>query len=766
MSRRIIITSVVAGVVAVAAAAGGFAYVAHREQARLDQEARTSADRFAGAWSQRDVKDIAYAGRSADQVAASFKTTTAGLGTLPVKVTVASLTRDGDKATGGLSVAWTVAEGSTWTYSMPISLQRDSSEGGSNKAWVVVAKEGASMWAPGLDATATLAAERTWGKRGDVLDRNGSPILSDGKVLDIVIDPARATAQSITGLESVVEAPAGKLVAKLNAAKASGSKAPIFVITYREKDFLERKAQLDDLVGVIYPSRVQPLGPTSTFARPLLGGYGPVTAEAIKKAEGRYVAGDYAGLSGLQGQYDGTLGGTPGVSVTASDKPEAPLFEKAATAGAQMTLTLNRKTQDAAEAALAGSVKVRSSLVAVDVKTGELLAVANSPTSDTNLALVGRYAPGSTLKVATTYSLLSKGKRLSPSTMVPCPKTTVVDGTTVKNYEDESRGQVPFWVDFAHSCNTAFTQLAVTMGNSDVHDAAAALGVGSGWDKHLGIAGTFGGSVPVATSKTERATTGFGQARTEASPAALAVMAASVARGSYIEPALIRSPAVAGADRTPKPLDAKAAGQLRDLMRLVVTSGTGDALKSVPGGAVYGKTGTAEYGTRPLRQPAPGSSAGRARWRSRCWWKRARAAPRSRRPSPRPSWRTSGADSADCVAVSRSPAAEATRFRTAHEIPDRPRDSGPPTRFRTAHEIPDRPRDSTFTYGIRCATRNLVAASSRDTTKPPGRGRGALCEDDWSVAATAVRSEGLLDQNASGIRGPEPSRPGDPSDPG
>ena len=75
-------------------------------------------------------------------------------------------------------------------------------------------------------------------------------------------------------------------------------------------------------------------------------------------------------------------------------------------------------------------------------------------------------------------------------------------------------------------------------------------------------------------------------------------MAASVARGSYIEPALIRSPAVAGADRAPKPLDAKAAGQLRDLMRLVVTNGTATMpLKGVPGGPVYGKTGTAEYGS-------------------------------------------------------------------------------------------------------------------------------------------------------------------------
>jgi len=591
MSRRIIIVSVVAGVVVVAGAAGGFAFVAHGEQVRLDKDARTAADQFAAAWSHRDVLKVGYAGRTADQVAASFKSTTAGLGGAPVKVAVTSLTRDGDKANGKLSVAWTVAEGSTWAYTVPISLQRNDIE-----LWDVVAKEGASMWAPGLGAKAKLVAARTWGKRGDVLGRDGSPLVSDGTVYDVAIDPARASAQTVAELEKVVGEPGGKLVAKLNAAKASGSKAPIFVIAYREVDFQTRKTQLDALKGVIYPPREQPLGPTSTFARPLLGSYGPVTAETITNGKGRYVAGDYAGLSGLQGQYDAELGGTPGVKVTASDRPEAPLFEKAATAGAPMTLTLDLKTQDAAELALAGSKLVPSALVAVDVLTGDLLAVANSPSFGSNRALQGRYQPGSTLKVATTYSLLGKG--LSPSKPVSCPPSVVVDGYTVKNYEAEKLGQVPFSVDFALSCNTAFTQLAATMGDSDVHDAAAALGVGSGWDKHLGIAGTFGGSVPVATSKTERAATAFGQSKTEASPVSLAVMVASVARGSYIEPALIRTPAVAGADRTPKPLDAKVVGELRPLMRLVVTNGTGTALKSVVGGPVFGKTGTAEYGSK------------------------------------------------------------------------------------------------------------------------------------------------------------------------
>jgi len=589
MSRRNIIASVVAGVVLVAAAAGGFAFLKHREQVSLDQAARSSADRFAGGWSHRSVQDVEYSGQPADQVAAGFKRTTVGLGSGPVKVTVTKLTRDGDTAKGSLSVEWTVAEGTSWAYPMPISLQRNDSG-----AWAVVVSPRASMWAPGVGAKATLVAARTWGKRGDVLDRNGVPILSVSKVYDVAIDPARASASTVAALETLVGEPAGSLVAKLSAAKASGANGAIPVIAYRESDFQARRARLDALVGVIYPPRQQPLAPTSTFARPLLGSYGTVTAETLKNGKGRYVAGDYAGLSGLQGQYDAALGGTPGVRVTASDKPGVPLFEKAAIAGTPMTLTLDTKTQEAAEATLAGSGSVPSALVAVDVATGDLLAVANSPTFGADRALTSRYAPGSTLKVATTYSLLTKG--LSPSKPVLCPPSAVVDGLTMRNYERESLGLVPFSVDFAKSCNTAFVGLAATMGESDVHDAAAALGVGAGWDKHLGIAGAFGGSVPVATSKVEKAATAFGQAKTSVSPASLAVMAASVARGSYIEPALIRTPAVAGADRAPKPLNAKAAGELRSLMRLVVTQGTATAaLGSVPG--VFGKTGTAEYGT-------------------------------------------------------------------------------------------------------------------------------------------------------------------------
>jgi cell division protein FtsI/penicillin-binding protein 2 len=587
MSRRNVIASAVAGVVALSAAAGGFAYVHHRSEVRLDQAARTSADRFAAAWSHRDVQGITYAGLPAAQVAASFKRTTAGLGSATAKVAVTSLDRDGDKATGKLSVAWTVAKGQTWTYAMPVTVKLKD-----NGTWGVATLDGASMWAPGLSAKAKLVATRTSGSRGDILDRHGVPIMSFGKVRDITIDPARASAATVTELAKLLQEPAAPLVAKLNAAKAAKSSAGIPVITLRDAAYQEILPRLDALVGVVYPSREQPL---TTYAKAVLGSYGPVTAETIKAGKGRYVAGDYAGLSGLQGQYNQVLSGISGIKVTSSDKPGTPLLEKPAVSGKAMKLTLDAKTQKAAESAL-GNGASPAALVAVDVSTGDLLAVANSPAGGMNRALLSRYAPGSTLKVATTYSLLTKG--LTPSTPVSCPAAVVVEGSTMRNYEHESLGNVPFSVDFAHSCNTAFVSLSLGMGHSDVRTAAAALGVGAGWEKHLGVDGAFAGSVPVSTSKTERAANGFGQAKTEASPAALAVMAASVARGSYIEPALISSPAVAGANRTPKPLNAKAASDLRGLMRLVVTSGTAKvAMAGTPGGPVFGKTGTAEYGT-------------------------------------------------------------------------------------------------------------------------------------------------------------------------
>jgi hypothetical protein len=84
-----------------------------------------------------------------------------------------------------------------------------------------------------------------------------------------------------------VNEPAGSLVTKLTAAKTARSLGAIPVITPPAAAFSSLRPQLDALIGVIYPSRRQPL---AALARQLLGSYGPVTAETIRNSKGRYVA--------------------------------------------------------------------------------------------------------------------------------------------------------------------------------------------------------------------------------------------------------------------------------------------------------------------------------------------------------------------------------------------------------------------------------------------------------------------------------------------
>jgi len=593
MDRRVVGGVTAAALVAAAAGAGLWWRHSSAEQA-ADRAARAEVAAFAQAWQRRSFTEpaVVFSAGTPATVQADFARATQGLGTGPVTVHPETVRRDGDRATATLEVTWNLAGGVAWSYDVPVATTR----GTGDDRWVVDVPADRSLWHPELGPGDTLTARRTWGERGDLLDGGGTALMPMGKVYPVQIDPSRATEATVRALEKLVDEPVGSLVAKLTAAKKSGSKAPIPVITYRQADFDDRRSALDALTGVIYPAREQPLAQSRTFGQPLLGSFGPVTAEMVTQGKGRYAAGDYAGTSGLQGRYDEVLGGTAGVTVTSSGRPGTPLFEKAAVDGTDVKTTLDPDVQSAAESALTKTGDVPSALVAVDVKTGDVLASANSPALGFDRAITGRYPPGSAFKVATTYSLLSTGK-VTPSTPVTCPKTFVVDGRSYKNFEGEELGTPTFADDFAHSCNTAFVQVAAELADGDLTTAAKALGIGAGWAGALGVANAFDGSVPSNNGKTDKASASIGQGRNLVSPLALAVMAGSVARGSFVPPALVTEPRPEGTDRAPRELDDGVLAQLRTLMGRVVGDGTATVLRGTPGGTVRGKTGTAEFGS-------------------------------------------------------------------------------------------------------------------------------------------------------------------------
>ncbi|CCH79243.1 Penicillin-binding protein transpeptidase [Nostocoides japonicum T1-X7] len=584
MSRRWV-AAIVAVVLVIAVGAGGGFWWWHREQQK-DDAARAVLTALAAGWAKKSLTDPAVPFQDT-AVRDTFRPTFAGMGSAPVTAKVDGFSRSGDAATATIDVSWKVSDDRTWTYRAPFGAAYDGTH------WVVTTRGTGSPWVPGIAAEDTVSLDRVWGARGDILADDGTALMPMGEVYPVQLDPTRATAATARALEKLTDQKAGSLVTQLAKAKAAGSQAPIPVITYRKADFDKRRDALDALKGVIYPKTEQPLARTRTFGQPLLGSFGPVTAEMVEKGDGRYAASDRAGTSGLQGQYDAVLGGTPGIQVTSSTGKV--LSEEKPVDGKDIRTSLRPAVQEAAEKALASTGSTPSALVAVDVRSGHVVAVANNPELGFDRALTGQYPPGSTMKVATTYALLT-GHKATPATRTSCPKTYTVDGRAFHNFEGESLGTPTLQLNFAHSCNTAFIQLGEKLDNTALRTAAKALGLGGDWGTTLGVDGTYAGSVPVTKDGTDHAASVIGQGRVLASPVAMAVLAGSVARGSFISPTLVQSPST-GAPAKAVALNGTATAQIRTMMRLVVTEGTGTALKGVPGGAVHGKTGTAEYGT-------------------------------------------------------------------------------------------------------------------------------------------------------------------------
>ncbi|QKE82920.1 penicillin-binding transpeptidase domain-containing protein [Arthrobacter sp. NEB 688] len=579
MTRR---TGWVLGVVvALVLAAGGGAWWVLARGTAQDDAARAALARYAAAWAGKDLSAVPFSGSGAP---ADFTAAVEGLGSATVSARPGSLRRDGAAATASLDVTWTLPGDVPWRYSTPVRLQERDGR------WLVTGPSEGSPWHPELAAGDRFSLERTAPGRGDLLDRDGEPLMPQGTVYQVQLDPVRADAAGAAALEEVTGVRAGSVVEALAQRTKSGSQAPIPVITYRESDYRSRKARLDAITGVIAPSATQPLGRTRTFGQPLLGTVGEVTAEVVQQSDGRYVAGDRSGISGLQRQYDSELAGRPGLTVRAGD---TSVLEVAPTDGADVSTSLDPSVQEAAEQALEeSSLTVPGAVVAVDVRSGEVLAAASSPSNGFDRALTGKYPPGSTFKIASTYAYLTRGIT-TPTSTVACPKTVTVDGRSFRNYAGESiPGAVPFAQDFAHSCNTAFISLSQELGTTDLTQAAKALGIGSGWASSLGVDGAFDGSIPETRKGTDQAAAVIGQARTEVSPLALAVMSGSIARGTSVAPVLVRG------DSTPRPtpLDGQAVAQLRAMMAEVVSSGTATTLRGTPGGTVRGKTGTADHG--------------------------------------------------------------------------------------------------------------------------------------------------------------------------
>jgi len=323
----------------------------------------------------------------------------------------------------------------------------------------------------------------------------------------------------------------------------------------------------------------------------ILGSTGRASAAQAKALGPPYEAGDVVGQSGLQAGFEKLLAGSPAADLQLVRDKQVVKVEAsfAAKPGVSVRTTLNLAVIAAAEGAL-GNEGNGAAMVVIKPSTGGILAVVNRPLNGYSRGLVGRYPPGSTFKVITTMALLQKG--VTPDTPVTCPKDITVNGRTIANAENEELGNITLRDAFAHSCNTAYIQLAQRLTADDLMNAANALGFNA--DPSLGTTASTS-QYPTPRGLVDLVSSAIGQGRDLVTPLQMASVAASVAAGGYRKPHFVELP---GAVVDFRPLPAGTASTLQSLMRLVVSVGTG-VKAQVPGAPVAGKTGTAEFGTVP-----------------------------------------------------------------------------------------------------------------------------------------------------------------------
>ena len=316
------------------------------------------------------------------------------------------------------------------------------------------------------------------------------------------------------------------------------------------------------------------------------------TAAQAKSLGPPYQKGDLVGQGGIEEAYQAQLAGRPALAIrlegpgtrvdaTAARFPAAP--------GKPVQTSLDMRDQMAASAAVsAASTSKPIDLVAIQPSTGKVLAVVERP-GGFDRALAGIFPPGSTFKVVTASALAEKGMR--PSSTVQCPSQVTIGGRTFHNDNNERLGMTSLQTAFAVSCNSTFAMLAFQrLGGPALASMAATFGFNTA--PNLGIPATLG-KFTTPRQPVDVAADAFGQGTDLVNPLSQASVAAAIESGTWRSPVLVTSPMPRAArSHTISPA---ILGTLRPMMRAVVTSGTAAGV-GFPSG-VYGKTGTAQYGT-------------------------------------------------------------------------------------------------------------------------------------------------------------------------
>ncbi|AKA71532.1 peptidoglycan D,D-transpeptidase FtsI family protein [Clostridium scatologenes] len=381
--------------------------------------------------------------------------------------------------------------------------------------------------------------------------------------------------------------------------------------TYNRRLWVKRN---EVLRGTIYDRNGKPLTKSSrvnqeTQKREYTGG--EIFAHALGYVDIKY------GITGLEKKYDKELMDTDiEDNIKSLIKNKGKEQEKI---GDSLKTTLDYDVQSKAYDLLGDN---KGAVVALNPKTGEVLAMVSKPSfnpnnlqeiwqsinADKNIPLLNRataglYPPGSTFKTVTAVSALENMSGVRNRTFQDNGELRISDKYSLHNYEGETFGNIDFKNAYVHSSNVVFGTLGLELGNDKLKETAEKFY----FNKYIPADG-----IPVEQSKFPTlknyekgsiAQTAIGQSSDLASPLQMALVSATIANGgTMMKPQLVKevqtSKGVLVKSIQPESLgqiiSTSTANTMRDFMKSVVQEGTG-VNASVEGVDVCGKTGTADH---------------------------------------------------------------------------------------------------------------------------------------------------------------------------
>ena len=443
--------------------------------------------------------------------------------------------------------------------------------------------------------------------RGVIRDRNGYPLAIATPGFDVVLDLNRSNGRPLSGTDMSTLSSALKMDRSVLEARIKANRSTVVLLAAAAEYEAGQRIAEAKLPGVKLIPTIKREYPEGNIAATLLG----------------FIGRDDVGLTGVEADFQGEIGGIPGKLYFERDSLGDPIpmgysKEVSPKNGGDLTLTIDRFVQRVAEEELDKSIEKNKAdggtVIVMEPHTGEVLAMASKPSFSLekldildpgnaelyrNRAITDLYEPGSTFKVFTIAAALNEG--------LITHNTTYYDGGPINKYGST----INTW-NGAHYGTQTMTDLLVTSNNIGAVWVSDKLGPDKFYDyvkrfgfrqpTNIGLSGEALGQLRTnkdpGWSPIDLATNSYGQGLS-ATPLQMVTAYSAVANGgALMRPLIVKKIESDGITREAKPVEVRRVLDekiIPELWAMMNESGErGSPPSKVTGFKIAGKTGTAD----------------------------------------------------------------------------------------------------------------------------------------------------------------------------